>query len=53
MRHIKKLSNPVKRANSLSMGNYLILAGQILGIVAGLFDGKSLLNPGPSSDSTE
>ncbi|HNZ49474.1 MAG TPA: hypothetical protein PLZ53_09285 [Candidatus Hydrogenedentes bacterium] len=45
MKHIIRLSNPVERAATTSTGAYIVLAGQILAILAGLFDGKEVLKP--------
>ncbi|NLN93778.1 MAG: DUF2268 domain-containing protein [Candidatus Hydrogenedens sp.] len=53
MKHIIRLSSPVQKANSLSLGSYIMLAGQILGILAGMFEGKEILKPDTSSDESE
>lgn len=53
MKHIIRLSKPVRRANTLTLGAYITLAGQILGILASMFEGKEILGPDGSSDPAE
>ncbi|MCK5862023.1 MAG: hypothetical protein KAH38_06040 [Candidatus Hydrogenedentes bacterium] len=42
MKHIRPISNPVDKASGFGIGGYLLLAGQILGILALAFVDKDL-----------
>jgi len=40
MKHVRFISKPVGKAYSIGIGHYLLLAGQVLGILALMFAEK-------------
>lgn len=48
MKHIRIISRTPKRAQSVGIGQYLLVAGQILGILAMMFVDKT-----PAQEETE
>lgn len=44
-KHVRPISKPLSRAQSLSLGHILVLIGQVLGIVAFLFEDKIIGDP--------
>lgn len=52
MKHTRTITTKVSMAALDSPGTYLILAGQILGVVAALFMGKEIFGPDPEDTAT-
>lgn len=45
MSHIQFITSPVKKAANVSVGTYLVLAGQIMAIISSLFADKEIFTP--------
>lgn len=45
MKHVNRITGRVRPAVANNIGTYLVLAGQILAIVAGMFADKDIFGP--------
>ena len=53
MKHIQTATRNVSQAAMSDIGMYMILAGQIIGIMATLFYGKEIFGPPPTAEDED
>lgn len=53
MNHVRAISKPLYRAQDLSLGHILVLIGQVMAVLAVLFEDKIVGGPGEGEGEVE